>query len=134
MQHLSEKQTVLANITVMKQLLLNRNQTQNKTKKKPTTSVALLPRYGVFWGREEEGKPRWKGMQLESNPLLSPKNFSHYCCLAGNSFEDYVHMIYASFIHTTFSNQVFLFPGNEVHLAAFLHHVTILHREYFSGV
>lgn len=35
MQHLSEKQTALANVMVMKQLLLNRNQTQNKTKKNP---------------------------------------------------------------------------------------------------
>lgn len=43
-------------------------------------------------------------------------------------------MISAGFIQTTFSNQVFLFPGNEVHLAAFLHRVTILHRECLNGV
>lgn len=73
-------------------------------------------------------------MQLESSPLLQLKSFSRYCRLAGNSFEDYIHMIYTRFIQTTFSNQVFLFPGNEVYLAAFLQHVTILHREYLTGI
>jgi len=73
-------------------------------------------------------------MQLQSSPLLRLRSFSHYCCLAGNSFEDYVHMMYARFIQTTFSNQVFLFPGNQVYLTAFFQNVSILHREYLTGI
>lgn len=103
-------------------------------KKNQPASTVLFPKYSVFWGRGEGGKSRGKGMQLESNILLQLKSFSRYCCLAGNSFEDYVHMIYTRFIQTTFSNQVFLFPGNEVYLAALLQHVAILHREYLAGI
>lgn len=73
-------------------------------------------------------------MQLESNPLLQLEFFSHYCCLAGNGFEDCIHIIYTRFMQTRFSNQIFLFPGNEVRLAAFLHRVAILHREYLTGI
>lgn len=101
-------------------------------KQKPQLLV-LLHKYTVFWGREG-AKSRGKGMQLESNTLLQLKSFSHYCCLAGNSFEDYVHMIYTRFIQTAFSNQIFLLPGNEVYLAAFLQQVAILHREYLTGI
>lgn len=65
--------------------------------KQNKTSTVLLHEFTAF-GEEEKGK---KGMQLESNPFLS-LSFSHYYCLVGNSFEDYIHVVYTRFIHSNY--------------------------------
>lgn len=117
-------------LLVMKQLLLNKYQTQNQTKN-PTISVSFLHRCSV--GKKLVNLDG-KECSLKVAHFFSWRILSHYCCLAGNSFEDYVHMIYASFIQTAFSYQVLLFPGNEVYLAAFLQQTTILHRQYLTSL
>lgn len=65
MQHLSEKQTALVNVMVMKQLLLNRNQTQNKTKKNP--QLLWFCSLGIGYFGEGKKRVNLDGKECSSN-------------------------------------------------------------------